>query len=273
MGIEQNQSSVTKRRQFIKKAGAGVAVSSLPMKSVWGACSVSGVMSGNLSQTGGGTGDTCGTVQMPNGGRSPGSWFQGNTWTPGSNGDAPASVFPQLHVGIQSGDNCLLDTRIEEMRTIINQFIVSTHLTLPEAAAKYIFDSDTYYSTSVSLTDAIFGTGSPVPLDSRKSILRHSATVYMNVYFGLYNGVSMPLNHSAAMETAEIVMAALIQLKQTSDTDMSDAQLGYTDGHSQIIQSTFESEFDEVFSAACSTSSSGSNGNSGNNGNNGNSRR
>ena len=137
----------------------------------------------------------------------------------------------------------MLDTRIEEMRTIINQFIVSTHLTLPEAAAKYIFDSDTYYSTSVSLTDAIFGTGSPVPLDSRKSILRHSATVYMNVYFGLYNGVSMPLNHSAAMETAEIVMAALIQLKQTSDTDMSDAQLGYTDGHSQIIQSTFESEF------------------------------
>ncbi|MEC9263386.1 MAG: hypothetical protein VYD53_18675, partial [Pseudomonadota bacterium] len=211
MGIEQNQTSVTKRRQFIKKAGAGVAVSSLPMKSVWGACSVSGVMSGNLSQTGGGAGETCGTVVMPNGGRSPGSWFQGNTWTPGSNGDSPASVFPQLNSGISSNDKCLLDARIEEMRTIVNQFIVDTHLTISESAAKYIFDSDTFYSTSVSLTDAIFGTGSPVAPPNRKSILRHTATVYMNVYFGLYNGVSLPLNHSAAMETAEIVMAALIQ--------------------------------------------------------------
>ncbi|MFC3204474.1 hypothetical protein ACFOEW_21930 [Alteromonas oceani] len=250
MGIEQNQSSVTKRRQFIKKAGAGVAVSSLPMKSVWGACSVSGVMSGNLSQTGGGTGDTCGTVQMPSGGRSPGSWFQGNTWTPGSNGDAPASIFPQLKVGVPDGDDCLLEARIEEMRTIINQFVADTELTLTEAAAQYIYDSDSSYDTSPTLFAALEGTGVP---NSRKSILRHTAIVYMNVYFGLYNGVTLPLNHSAAQETAEIVMAQLVQIKQNGGAELTDSQLGYTDGHSQIIQSTFEFEFSDVFSASCPT--------------------
>lgn len=250
MGIEQKQSSVAKRRQFIKKAGAGVAVTSLPMKSVWGACSVSGVMSGNLSQNGGGTGDTCGTIEMPAGGRSPGSWFQGNTWTPGANGNAPAAIFPQLNVGVPSGNagNCLLDARIEEMRTIINQFAANTHLVLSVDAAKYIYDSDTVYNTSPSIIAAIDGIGVP---SNRQNILRHTATVYMNVYFGLYNGVTSPLNHSAAMEVAEIVMAALIQQKQSSSAEMTDAQLGYTDGHSQIIQSTFEYEFSDVFSATC----------------------
>ena len=155
MGIEQKQSSVTKRRQFIKKAGAGVAVSSLPMKSVWGACSVSGTMSGNLSQTGGGNAGQCDAMPILQGGRSPGSWFNGNTWEPGSNGNAPASVFPQLRVGIPSNDKCLLDARIEKMRAIVNQFIDNTHLTLSESAAKYIFGSDISYSTSVSIRDAI----------------------------------------------------------------------------------------------------------------------
>lgn len=249
MSIEQNQSSVTKRRQFIKKAGAGVAVSSLPMKSVWGACSVSGVMSGNLSQNGGGTGDTCGTVQMPAGGRSPGSWFNGGTWTPGGNSKSAASVFPQLKVGIHITEECLLDARIEKMRTIINQFVADTELTLTVAAAKYIYDSDNAYDTSPTLLAALNGTGIP---NSRKNIMRHSAIVYMNVYFGLYNGVTLPLNHSAAQETAEIVMAQLVDNKQTGGGDLTNNQLGYTDGYSQIIQSTFELEFDQVFSAVCS---------------------
>jgi|TARA_Y100001968_G_scaffold125214_1_gene114218 hypothetical protein len=252
MGSEQKQSSVTKRRQFIKKAGAGVAVSSLPMKSVWGACSVSGTMSGNLSQTGGGNAGQCDAMPLLQGGRSPGSWFNGNTWESGSNGNAPASVFPQLRVGIPSNDKCLLDARIEKMRAVVNQFINSTHLTLSESTAKYIFDSDISYSTSVSIKDAVFGTGSHVPPPNRKNILRHTATVYMNVYFGLYNGVTTPLNHMAAQEAAELVMARMVYMKQTGGAEMTDSQLGYTDGHSQIIQSTFEFQFSDVFDEACS---------------------
>jgi len=249
MGIEQNQSSVTKRRQFMKKAGAGVAVSSLPMKSVWGACSVSGVMSGNLSQTGGGTGDACGTIEMPNGGRSPGSWFQGNTWTPGHNSKSAASVFPQLRYGLSDDDECLLTARIEAMRTHVKDLIKDTELTLSEAAAKYIYDSDSAYDTSPTLLAALSGTDLP---SNRKNILKHTAVVYLNVYYGLYNGVNLPLNHAAAQETAQVVMAKMVEMKQNGGVEMTDSQLGYTDGHSRIIQSTFESEFSDVFDEACS---------------------
>ncbi len=249
MGIEQNQSSVTKRRQFIKKAGAGVAVSSLPMKSVWGACSVSGVMSGNLSQNGGNTAGQCNTVQMPLGGRSPGSWFQGNTWEPGHNSKSAASVFPQLRHGLSDDDECLLTARIETMRTHVKDLIEDTELTLSEAAAKYIYESDSSSDTSPTLLAALSGTGLP---SNRKNILKHTAVVYLNVYYGLYNGVNSPLNHAAAQETALVVMAKMVEMKQNGGVEMTDSQLGYTDGHSQIIQSTFEYEFSDVFDEACS---------------------
>ncbi|MEP2653385.1 MAG: hypothetical protein ABJH06_15495, partial [Paraglaciecola sp.] len=55
------------RRSFIKKSAAGVVVTSLPAKSVWGACNASGIS--------GGSGSTA-TCELPilSNGRSPGSW-------------------------------------------------------------------------------------------------------------------------------------------------------------------------------------------------------
>jgi hypothetical protein len=43
-------SAVAKRRSFLKKSATGAVLASLPAQSVWGACSVSGAMSGNLSR-------------------------------------------------------------------------------------------------------------------------------------------------------------------------------------------------------------------------------
>ena len=47
---EIENTSVVKRRSFLKKSASGAVLVSLPAQSVWGACSVSGAMSGNLSQ-------------------------------------------------------------------------------------------------------------------------------------------------------------------------------------------------------------------------------
>ena len=44
----------------------------------------------------------------------------------------------------------------------------------------------------------------------------------------------------------------MVEMKQNGGVEMTDSQLGYTDGHSRIIQSTFESEFSDVFDEACS---------------------
>ncbi|WJG08458.1 hypothetical protein [Aliiglaciecola sp. LCG003] len=46
-------SVVKKRRNFLKKTATGAVIASLPAKSVWGTCAVSGAMSGNLSQNAG----------------------------------------------------------------------------------------------------------------------------------------------------------------------------------------------------------------------------
>ena len=46
---KQDVSKGSNRRSFLKKSATGAVVFSLPAKSVWGACSVSGAMSGNLS--------------------------------------------------------------------------------------------------------------------------------------------------------------------------------------------------------------------------------
>ena len=66
-------SSVQKRRSFLKKSATGAVLVSLPAQSVWGACSVSGAMSGNLSQNT--DRHDCEEPNLP-AGRSPGFWSQ-----------------------------------------------------------------------------------------------------------------------------------------------------------------------------------------------------
>ena len=60
------------RRRFLQKTAVGTVIASLPAKSVWGACSVSGALSGNLSQN---TDRHDCTIPRLVGGRSPGGWL------------------------------------------------------------------------------------------------------------------------------------------------------------------------------------------------------
>lgn len=68
---EMESSAVVKRRNFLKKSVAGAALVSLPAQSVWGACSVSGAMSGNLSQNTGR--HDCSMPSLPDG-QKPNFW-------------------------------------------------------------------------------------------------------------------------------------------------------------------------------------------------------
>ena len=94
--MESNQSKQS-RRGFIKKAAVGAAITSLPVKSVWAtnACSMSGQLSGNLSQTSGNTQPLCDTPVL-SGGRSHGFWYQGNQLNLNNPGSAVKDVFPQM---------------------------------------------------------------------------------------------------------------------------------------------------------------------------------
>jgi hypothetical protein len=64
--VEKTQQSA--RRKFLIQSSAGVAITTLPAQSVWGACNTSGLSGGSRS-----AGTVC-IIPYVRGGRSPGSW-------------------------------------------------------------------------------------------------------------------------------------------------------------------------------------------------------
>jgi len=67
---EQPKKIGATRRGFLKKSTASVVIASIPARSVWGACTVSGALSGNASKIS----DDCTVIPPLVGGRSPGGW-------------------------------------------------------------------------------------------------------------------------------------------------------------------------------------------------------
>lgn len=219
--MESNQSKQS-RRGFIKKAAVGAALTSLPVKSVWAtnSCSMSGQLSGNLSQTSGTTQPLCDTPIL-SGGRSHGFWYQGGQTLPGSNGNSIKNVFPQM------GSNPSNTTK-DCWRTMVATVRDTTKLGINSSLALEL-----NVSTNITLTQAFqhHGNGS--------GILRQGATAYLNTYFELYNGIissgSAAQSRMAAEEVANMVMNRMY-LDSGWGTD---SDLGYTNGYSKAPSSSF----------------------------------
>jgi len=81
------------RRKFLVRTSAVSLISALPATSVWGACTVSGALSGGSKVN-----NDCVTIEL-SGGRSPGFWRDLLT------GQSIASAFPYLKEFKQNGQN------------------------------------------------------------------------------------------------------------------------------------------------------------------------
>lgn len=164
---EQDVSKGNKRRSFLKKSATGAVVFSLPAKSVWGACSVSGAMSGNLSTNA----DRHDCTMGAQGGRSPGYW---KTCLANDNLHA---VFVHLKIAKDSVNNNSTAAQQTAYQTTKNCYrsavesVMSHTMVLPSEFNPLVMTvEEGLNSEGATLNNLYF----------------HMAAVYLNSYFGLY---------------------------------------------------------------------------------------
>lgn len=223
MSNEQRHAAVNKRRQFIKKASAGVAVSSLPMQSVWGACTVSGVQSGNLSQNGG----KANQCSMPalSGGRSPGYWFQGNTFTVGHNSKSIKDVFLSLGNNPTQVEKDHYRKQVLSVRGCIND---PSNPGLSYAGLTMGLDSVGVEQLTNGLASSLTPYAGFLTQSNYSNVFFHVAAAYMNTYFKLYSG------SLGGKTEADAVANAVMINYLAGTTTLSDAEMGYTNGSTMM---------------------------------------
>jgi hypothetical protein len=203
--------SENSRRQFLKKASTGVLISSLPAKSVWGACTVSGALSGNTSriQT------DCVPLNLF-GGRSPGFWRDADNKIPGR---ALADAFPYLKEFRKNSDRykCEYDTLQHEI------YQVKQH------------QVDLGFNKSGQQVTLMVGDA----LSSPGGIAWNLAAVYLSAYFGFFDHL-MPivLPSGDLIETAEELVAHLFAYDHMEY--LTDRDFGFTDGSTHYQASATE---------------------------------
>ena len=168
------------RRQFIVKAAVGSAALSVPGKSVWGACSVSGAMSGNVSRVN--PEQKCEATPIF-GGRSPG------TWKDALDGSMNGQRLKAMFTALQKVD--YPEMPAAEPGSILwvayESHLESVIKSNSMKIDKRILDDDvSYVNGGVPLFDA---------LDKPGGMDYNLAAVWLNTYFGFYPSV---VHHSAS---------------------------------------------------------------------------
>ncbi|GAB5380353.1 MAG: hypothetical protein Alis3KO_10050 [Aliiglaciecola sp.] len=207
---EKDVATVNKRRSFIKKTATGAVIASLPAKSVWGACSVSGAMSGNLSQN-----TDRHDCHMPNfsNGRSPGAWGKVMGYNGNNRGNTVKSMFIPLN-DIMS-DNSLSRNQKRNARECYLEEIESRANDLLSLPAELI-------SNPITVGDALQSQGGTL-----NNIQYHLAAVYLNAYYGFYAGYQ---GRADALNAIEQVYLYWYMANKSGTVSISDNDLGYDDG-------------------------------------------
>ncbi|MEP4890983.1 MAG: hypothetical protein ABJV04_13215 [Aliiglaciecola sp.] len=201
---KKDVSAVNKRRNFLKKSATGAVIVSLPAKSVWGACSVSGALSGNLS-----TNTDRHTCTMPylNGGRSPGNWkkYSNNMHSTFTKLKTCKNNYGKNSSEYKTMESCYAES-IEE--------VYQHTLTLPSDLP----------SRTLTVSEALASNGS-----GDNNIYFHLAAVYLNTYFGFYSTYT---EGAAAAQQAisEVFLYWYISKNSSSFSGISESELGYDEG-------------------------------------------
>lgn len=189
-------SGMSGRRSFLKKSATGAVIMSLPAKSVWGACSVSGAMSGNLSQN---TNRHDCTAPILSGGRSPGTWHH--------------STLPNIH-SVFSNYKSSSESCKESIHKAINE-VKGTVMQLP---------SELVDGGARTVQSGLSDSG---------SVFWHLGAAYLNAYFGLYGGQYQ--GHAGAQALVnQLFLYIFMQLESNPGFDV-ESVMGYTDGTTEWV--------------------------------------
>ena len=197
------------KRRFLKKTAVGAVIATLPAKSVWGACSVSGALSGNLSQN---TDRHDCTIPGLYGGRSPGGWLNYR--------DNIHSIFSELG-RIKDQYHHSSQTYRDAKSCYINavEDVMGHTLPLPSEL--------TTVTHTIASGLASNGTGD-------NNVFFHLAAVYLNAYFGLYG----PAHYGQAAANQLVNTIFLNWYMQLSaNGTVSFNNLGYNNGSTNWVAS------------------------------------
>jgi hypothetical protein len=197
---DTESSVVVKRRSFLKKSATGAVLASLPAQSVWGACSPSGMMSGNLSQN---TGRHNCPTPIVSSGKSPKYWRDTYNNVVATN----LKVFEGFSACTDK------DTRKHKRhRKCYKNHIVSCceglNLDLP---------TELYDRPYGKLKDALLGSGT----DSMEYCL---AGVYLSSFFGFHNDGSMGDRTKASKKVNDIYIYFNTMANQGLDVSFSELE-------------------------------------------------
>jgi hypothetical protein len=201
-GSEPTVSAKTKvRRTFLKRASASVLISSLPAKSVWGACNTSGVSGGS---------STTATCELPivTNGRSPGFWGRFTSNFKGNFSDASFNdVFTSY---AHESDDVIADAKCN-----LTQYLRDTTIVLSEG-------NSVIPAATLNLYEALSNNGG----------IWNLAAYYLNAKFGLY---TIPLPFDNAEELVEHVWGVLsIQQGGGVPTDYESLTASFTNGSTVV---------------------------------------
>ncbi len=199
-------SSMNKRRNFLKKTATGAVIASLPAKSVWGACSVSGALSGNLSTNT--DRHTCTIPDLSNG-RSPGNW---KNWNKNMHGtfmklkEMRDSIQgkPSKDPAYQAAKKCFSD----DVEVAMGKIMV-----LPSEMNPRV----------LTVGQALATNG-----DGDNNIYYHLAAVYLNAYFEFYSNYQGEV--AAEQLINEIFLYWYVGTHHGGGVSISSSDLGYNDG-------------------------------------------
>jgi len=193
------------RRKFLVKTSAVSLISALPATSVWGACTVSGALSGGSKVN-----NDCTTISLI-GGRSPGKWHDMLT------GESIASAFPYLKDYKQNGPNAD-NTRYEcEKSHLVSVILAAQDITIP------LGNNEHGQAVTINIKDALASSG---------HIAWNLAAVYLNAEFGFYSSslpVTLSSGHSINNGADLISHLFALDIINNGFGD-SDSYFGFTDG-------------------------------------------
>ena len=209
----EKSNSIDSRRKFLKKTTAGVVISALPAQSVWGACTVSGALSGGSAIS-----DDCSIVPDLRWGRSPG------TWVDPSRGGKIKDMFTAVAQIKSTYGNGSCQYRLAQEQAL--------------AVVNYVIDNtapiDLRDGTALVLRDAIQpGTGH----------LRHLAAAYLNFYFGFYNQ-TLYMNNGNITTAEDLVLHLHALVVSGNFSNFTDNEMGYNESTNGGAQSNFAFNFD-----------------------------
>lgn len=191
------------RRRFLQKTATGAVIASLPAKSVWGACSVSGALSGNLSQN---TDRHDCTIPRLSNGRSPGGWKNYE--------NKIHSIFTKLHE--QKNANKKTPQTYQKYH---NCYVVAVEAAkqLPMTLPVELADVVGFEAISHTVSSGLSSNGRG---DRDDNIYYHLAAVYLNAFFGLYPG------YQGQQDAEELIKTVYLYYIQQNGIRISD--LGYS---------------------------------------------